>query len=72
MKHITCFDAVYNISDSNFRKLLENIANGSKEVCLDDFGARMLGIIDLDVTNITQQQAQDELESLQTRKRSTR
>lgn len=64
MRHITCFGAVYSMSNKNYKKLLTQLANGSKEVCLDDFGGRMIGIIDLDVTDITQEQALDELKNL--------
>lgn len=57
MKLVTCMGGVWKLSDRNYKRYLRQVASG-KEWNLNDFG-RNLGFIDLNVTDIEPEAAQD-------------
>ena len=64
MKYVTCFGAVYRISERNYLRLLRAVAAG-EGADLDKHGARPVGFtIHRDVTDITEEEAQEDLEYL--------
>ena len=60
MKYITDFNGIYRISNRNWQRFLKATASGL-EAYLEDFGAKQIGIVERDISDFTQEQAQEEL-----------
>ena len=63
MKYITSYGAIYRISDKNWFRFLERVSK-KNDADLEDFGGTTIGIITTDISDITPEQAQDELDML--------
>lgn len=51
MKLVTCMGGVWKLSDAKYKALVQYIAAGGADVCVDDYGT-YLGDIKMDVTDI--------------------
>jgi len=66
MRYVTQMGAVYKISDKNWCKFLESTVKGNLYASnLDQCGGEMIAILEMDVTDLTKEQAQDELDKLE-------
>lgn len=65
MKYVTAFSAIYRISDKNWLAFLEEAANNSEgDADIETCRGQVIGIITTDISDITQEQAQELLEEL--------
>jgi hypothetical protein len=63
MKYVSCMGAVWRLSEQEFRRLMEVRAAG-RDFVLDHFGPLVVPSIALDVTDLTAEEAQAEIEAL--------
>lgn len=61
MKLVSSWGEVYRMSDKHYRKMLKQLAKDG-EVNLNDYG-KPIGYIDADITDMTQEEAEDKLTS---------
>lgn len=51
MKLVTCMGGVWKLTDAKYKALVQYIAAGGVDVCIDDYGT-YLGTVQMDVTDI--------------------
>jgi len=67
MIYATSFSAVYKLTNKDWTRFLESKSKGNDFVGLDNYGTSV-GIIEIDASDLTKEQAQDELDKFKERK----
>lgn len=65
MKYVTGFSTIYRISDKNWFSFLKEAAKHPEgDADIEDCGGQAIGVVTTDISDITQELAQDLLEDL--------
>lgn len=60
MKLLSTFGEVYRLSDKNYKKFLQHVADNKGDWNLEDFGGKAIGSV-VDVTDMTKFDAREKL-----------